>query len=449
MPNTINLRLLENKNIIAELNGIPLANENSYKIIAGEENATIFRIASKPNQYTNARYTVEMVNSQGYGFQEVDIVDNSFVLPKGMAVAGYGLMKIRAYQGEEIVPFANLKIKVQNTLPDWQQYIVDAGKIVQSKGVATDKVMSQKATTEELDSLEKSLAFVAGEFTAFEEDQKQTNQNIYEKIAQIETGGGGSGGTIVVDGELKDSPNPVENRVINSAIQQLSQVLNTKPTEFFVSVNDTFSNGVEGAQWFDYDGNDITSQIGAGNYVDSNCRNNLFNSQETSVRIFPETPQETFIITRQPQMVTSVKYVVLTVTQIGLINNKIIRIIEQNIPDRSGQGNYAYYEVKGALNDYSRYGTYTILASSWLETAGIEPFTHMTVTNGGGTLTADEINNKNCVLNLLNDQPLEFVKHGFQIRNIIAQDFGVFVNIMSVGAPTKDITFSFKGEVIE
>jgi hypothetical protein len=76
MPNTINLRLLDNKNIIAELNGIPLAQENSYKIIAGEENATIFKIASKPLQYKDARYTIEMVNSQGYGIEETDILFN-------------------------------------------------------------------------------------------------------------------------------------------------------------------------------------------------------------------------------------------------------------------------------------------------------------------------------------------------------------------------------------
>ena len=280
-------------------------------------------------------------------------------------------------------------------------------------------------------------------------------------------GSGGSGGTITVDRELSDtSTNPVENKVITeelnkkqkqintnqTQIQQLSQVLNTKPTTFTVSVNDTFSNGVEGAKWFDYEGNEITSQIGAGNYVDSNCRNNLFNSQETSVSILPYYGRE-YIIVREPVVNTpieiDIKYVVITATQLMNIENKIIRIVEQEIPDRTGQKGATYYEIKGDLNDYSRYGTFTILASSWLDIADAEPFTHMTVTNGGGTLTADEINNKNCVLNLLNDQPLLFVKHGFQIRNIIAQDFGVFVNIMSIGAPTKDITFSFKGEVIE
>lgn len=128
MPNTINLRLLDNKNIIAELNGIPLAQENSYKIIAGEENATQFVIASKPTQYEMARYTVEMVNSQGYGVDETDIQPNlegklQFNLPEGMAVAGYGWIRITAYQADEVVRFVPLKVKVWNTIPTWKDHI--------------------------------------------------------------------------------------------------------------------------------------------------------------------------------------------------------------------------------------------------------------------------------------------------------------------------------------
>lgn len=138
MPNTINLRLLDNKNIVAELNGIPLAQENSYKIIAGEENATIFKIISKPNQYKSAQYTVEMVNSQGYGVEVGNLVEKNpneyiiendeFILPTGMAVAGYGWVQIRAYQTneqgkEEKVPFMTFKVKVWNTLPNWKDHI--------------------------------------------------------------------------------------------------------------------------------------------------------------------------------------------------------------------------------------------------------------------------------------------------------------------------------------
>lgn len=107
MSNIIQINLLDNKQTKVSMRGIPLATENSYRIIAGEENATEFAIVSKPTQYASARYTVEMVNSRGYGLSESDISDTitisgttyqSFVLPKGMAVAGYGYISIKAYQ---------------------------------------------------------------------------------------------------------------------------------------------------------------------------------------------------------------------------------------------------------------------------------------------------------------------------------------------------------------
>ena len=131
MPNIIELNLLENKSIVATMQGYPLANENSYKIIAGEENATKFIIKSIPNQYANARLTVEMVNSQGLGIAErelseieVDLVSyKGFILPVGMAVAGYGYVSIKAYIGDEVAVFQPLKLKVWNTIPQWKDYV--------------------------------------------------------------------------------------------------------------------------------------------------------------------------------------------------------------------------------------------------------------------------------------------------------------------------------------
>ena len=131
MPNIIELNLLNNKSIVATMQGYPLANENSYKIIAGEENATKFIINSIPNQYANARLTVEMVNSQGLGIAErelseieVDLVSyKGFILPVGMAVAGYGYVSIKAYIGDEVAVFQPLKLKVWNTIPQWQDYV--------------------------------------------------------------------------------------------------------------------------------------------------------------------------------------------------------------------------------------------------------------------------------------------------------------------------------------
>lgn len=128
MPNTIELNLLENKSIVATMQGIPLANENSYKIIAGEENSTKFIIKSIPNQYANARLTVEMVNAKGYGvaetdINEIDVGGKGFALPVGMAVAGYGYVSIKAYIGDEVAVFQPLKLKVWNTIPQWQDYV--------------------------------------------------------------------------------------------------------------------------------------------------------------------------------------------------------------------------------------------------------------------------------------------------------------------------------------
>ena len=128
MPNIIELNLLENKTIVATMQGIPLANENSYKIVAGEENATSFIIKSIPAKYENATLTVEMVNSQGYGIEETNIgtieIDfvsyKGFTLPVGMAVAGYGYISIKAYMGNEKVVFQPLKVKVWNTIPEWK-----------------------------------------------------------------------------------------------------------------------------------------------------------------------------------------------------------------------------------------------------------------------------------------------------------------------------------------
>lgn len=101
MPNIIELNLLSNKSIVATMQGYPLANENSYKIVAGDENATQFTIKSKPTDYENATYFVEMVNAKGYKVKTTqnseereEIKSDSFTLPVGMAVEGYGYISI-------------------------------------------------------------------------------------------------------------------------------------------------------------------------------------------------------------------------------------------------------------------------------------------------------------------------------------------------------------------
>lgn len=130
MPNIIELNLLNNKSIVATMQGIPLANENSYKIIAGEENATIFKVVSVPNQYKDKNFTIEMVNAKNYGINETQIKNISnyeFSLPVGMAVAGYSYILFRCKYTENgkqvVVPFQPLKLKVWNTIPQWQDYV--------------------------------------------------------------------------------------------------------------------------------------------------------------------------------------------------------------------------------------------------------------------------------------------------------------------------------------
>lgn len=117
MANIISLKLLPNKNIIAEMNDIPLGNANSYRIIAGEKNSTAFEIKSKPSQYENAVYYVDMVNSKGEKVLSSIIENNAFKLPNEMAVAGYGTISIRcATIQDELVVWNPLKIKIWNTI---------------------------------------------------------------------------------------------------------------------------------------------------------------------------------------------------------------------------------------------------------------------------------------------------------------------------------------------
>ena len=123
MANTIQLKLLDNKRIDTYWNGYPTSYEGGYRIVAGEENATVFEIASKPKQYENAVYSLTLTNSAGQDVPAPEIVDNKFTLPVDMAVAGYGSILITAISenGDEIekVVWTPLKIKVwtDNIIP--------------------------------------------------------------------------------------------------------------------------------------------------------------------------------------------------------------------------------------------------------------------------------------------------------------------------------------------
>lgn len=125
MPNTIKLKLLENKTIVAEVNGKNYAYEGGYRIVAGEENATEFEIVSVPAQYKEADISLTLTNSKGYNVPSPEIKNNKFILPNGMAVAGYSQILFTLTFGKETVPWIPLKIKVWNTIPDWKVSVIN------------------------------------------------------------------------------------------------------------------------------------------------------------------------------------------------------------------------------------------------------------------------------------------------------------------------------------
>lgn len=148
-PNTIDLYLMENRSIMAKVNGYPIGNQNGYLIIAGEENATQFKIASIPDIYSGYMLSVEMVNSRGAGIEEKEIEDNTFVLPEGMAVAGYGQIQIYAKKtvsGREIkVPFNLIRVKVSNTISTWEESISPGAVESAKKSAAEAKSYAESA----------------------------------------------------------------------------------------------------------------------------------------------------------------------------------------------------------------------------------------------------------------------------------------------------------------
>lgn len=132
----ININLQNNKNAIATANNMVLSlNQNQFRIVAGEENATTFEIKYDTARFAGYYFYVEMVNAKGRGIDATILEDDSsvdwvlsattFKLPKGMAVAGYGYISIKALKGEEKVVFMPVKLPVSNTIPEWQQYIND------------------------------------------------------------------------------------------------------------------------------------------------------------------------------------------------------------------------------------------------------------------------------------------------------------------------------------
>lgn len=108
----INLKLLINNTI--EITAV----EQSYRIVAGEQNTTQF-VIERPTGYDDWSLTYEMVNSLGNGFQETAIENNKFFFPAAMATPGYCDIIIRAKKDGVVKVWVPIHLKVWEGLPTW------------------------------------------------------------------------------------------------------------------------------------------------------------------------------------------------------------------------------------------------------------------------------------------------------------------------------------------
>lgn len=108
----INLKLLLNNTIEVT------TTEQSYRVVAGEQNTTQF-VIERPTGYDDWSLSYEMVNAQGNGFTETVITNNKFFFPASMAVPGYCDIIIRARKDGVVKVWVPLHLKVWQGLPSW------------------------------------------------------------------------------------------------------------------------------------------------------------------------------------------------------------------------------------------------------------------------------------------------------------------------------------------
>ena len=131
MANTIQLKLLDTKRVECYINGYPYAYEGGYRIVAGEENATKFKISSVPTQYENATFSILLKNAANRSVDSITDLKSGdiFTLPAEMAqIPGYGSMVIVATlttDGEtETVVWTPVKLKIWSTNNDYNTGVV-------------------------------------------------------------------------------------------------------------------------------------------------------------------------------------------------------------------------------------------------------------------------------------------------------------------------------------
>lgn len=140
-------------------------------------------------------------------------------------------------------------------------------------------------------------------------------------------------------------------------LSEIKAAVAGKAQSYILSLNDKFSTGSTGAKWYDKDGNDITSSIKTGNYVDANCKNSSFNNSTNPVVISPS--DTAYFIFRLSNSNTaslgSYDYLVCSTKQVNTTFNvgDNFYIIETGVPDRWFGGNSNYYPLEGKpLSDY-------------------------------------------------------------------------------------------------
>lgn len=146
MADTIQLKLLDNKTVIAEINGRNYAYEGGYRLVAGENGATKFEIVSIPKQYENFEIKVVMTNAQGEPVISEVIDNRKFELPFKMAIAGYGSMCIKAVRqiDNTIIVWTPIKLKIWNN--DWKPSAQTPALITVGKTITNSPESKAKVT---------------------------------------------------------------------------------------------------------------------------------------------------------------------------------------------------------------------------------------------------------------------------------------------------------------
>lgn len=185
MANLVEIYLLDNKMSYAMWNGDYIDYESSYKIIAGELNATKFTLASVPAMYAECEFTITGYNA-GKKVVQFDPVNKGgeFGLPIGMAIAGYSSLVLECTKGEERVIWSPIKLKIWNTEPDWVTNSISPSQALLDRLTEAEAAVSKE--TERAKAAEGELnTKIEGEITRAQEAEDTLDSKIDDEIATV------------------------------------------------------------------------------------------------------------------------------------------------------------------------------------------------------------------------------------------------------------------------